>query len=87
SLEGELAASRLAVAAAAEAHAMVTKRYQGELATYLDVLSAEDQLILAQRGLADVETRALILDVALVRALGGGFESPDQASTNASTPN
>ena len=78
SLDGELAASRAAVTAAAEAHGMVSRRYQGSLATYLDVLAAEDQLVAAQRGLADIETRALVLDVALVRALGGGFQSAAQ---------
>jgi NodT family efflux transporter outer membrane factor (OMF) lipoprotein len=75
SLDGELAASRASVAAAAEAHEIVSKRYQGELATYLDVLTAEDALISARRSEAELETRALILDVALVRALGGGFSS------------
>ena len=77
SLDGELAASRATVAAAAEAHDMVSQRYKGALATYLDVLSAEDQLISAERGLADIEARALVLDVSLVRALGGGFQISD----------
>ena len=83
SLDGELGASRAAVAAAAEAHEIVSKRYQGELATYLDVLTAEDALISARRSEAELETRALILDVALVRALGGGFSSssPTQHGT------
>ncbi|HTN93577.1 MAG TPA: efflux transporter outer membrane subunit [Gallionella sp.] len=75
SLDGELAASRAAVTAAAEAHSIVSERYKGELATYLDVLSAEDQLISAQRSLAEIETRAMVLDVAMVRALGGGYQS------------
>ena len=79
-LESELASARAAVAAAAEAHAIVKMRYKGELATYLDVLSAEDQLILARRGLADLKTRAMVLDVTLVRALGGGFQSADNLS-------
>jgi NodT family efflux transporter outer membrane factor (OMF) lipoprotein len=73
SLDGELGAARAAVTAASEAHQIVTQRYQGALATYLDVLTAEDELINAQRAEAELETRALILDVALVRALGGGF--------------
>ncbi len=78
-LEGELSASRAAVAAAGDAHRIVSQRYEGELATYLEVLTAEDALVSAQRALADMETRALILDVALVRALGGGFqEAPPQ---------
>lgn len=80
SLEDELAASRDAVAAADEAHRIVTSRYQGELATYLDVLGAEDTLISAQRALADIETRVLTLDIGLTRALGGGFQSPGNAA-------
>jgi NodT family efflux transporter outer membrane factor (OMF) lipoprotein len=84
SLEGELAASRAAVAAAAEAHQIISNRYQGELATYLDVLTAEDALISARRSEAELETRALILDVSLVRALGGGF-SPDSSNTQRGT--
>jgi len=85
SLDGELAASRAAVAAAAEAHQIVSRRYQGALATYLDVLTAEDQLISAQRADAELETRALILDVELVRALGGGF-SPESLGAQSRTP-
>lgn len=76
-LDGELAASRAAVDAAGEAHRIVSMRYEGELATYLDVLTAEDTLISAQRALADIETRTLVLDIALVRALGGGFQASE----------
>ena len=86
SLDGELAASRAAVAAAAEAHQIVTRRYEGALATYLDVLTAEDLLITAQRSEAELETRALILDVDLVRALGGGF-SPESFGAQSQPPN
>ncbi len=78
-LDEELAAARLAVTAAGEAHQLVRTRYEGALATYLDVLEAEDELILARRAQAALETRALILDVSLVRALGGGF-APDRPS-------
>jgi NodT family efflux transporter outer membrane factor (OMF) lipoprotein len=85
SLDEELAAARAAVAAAAEAHQIVSFRYQGSLATYLDVLSAEDSLISARRSEAELETRALILDVSLVRALGGGF-APDGSSTPTHNP-
>jgi NodT family efflux transporter outer membrane factor (OMF) lipoprotein len=85
SLDEELAAAQAAVAAAAEAHQMVNSRYEGALATYLDVLSAEDLLISARRSEAELETRALILDVSLVRALGGGF-TPDRSSTLTRNP-
>ncbi len=86
SLDGELAATRAAVSAAAEAHQMISKRYQGELATYLDVLTAEDALISARRAEAEMQTRALVLDVAMVRALGGGFQDLGHAGTKPGTP-
>src|SRR5450631_1602964 len=85
SLDEELVAARAAVAAAAEAHQIVSSRYEGALATYLDVLSAEDSLISARRSEAELETRALILDVSLVRALGGGF-APDSSRTAPHNP-
>ncbi len=84
-LAGELAASRAAVDSADKAYRIINQRYQGQVAGYLDVLTAEDELVTAKRSLADIETRALVLDVALVRALGGGFQSPDQLIANAKT--
>ena len=49
-------------------------RYRGGLSTYLEVLSVEETLIANRQTVADLETRAFPLDVALVRALGGGFQ-------------
>jgi outer membrane protein TolC len=74
-LDAQLASQRASVAAATEAHRIVSDRYRGELSTYLDVLSAEDALLSSQRVLADLETRALFLDIALTRALGGGYRA------------
>jgi outer membrane protein TolC len=37
------------------------------------VLSAEESVLGARLNVAELETRAFVLDVALVRALGGGF--------------
>jgi NodT family efflux transporter outer membrane factor (OMF) lipoprotein len=84
-LDEELAAARAAVAAAAQAHQIVNSRYEGALATYLDVLSAQDLLISARRSEAELETRALILDVSLVHALGGGF-APEALSAPTHNP-
>ncbi|WP_321959755.1 efflux transporter outer membrane subunit [Paraburkholderia sp. J69-1] len=73
-----LDATRAASQAAARAHDSILARYQGGLTNYLNVLSAEDSLIDADRQLADLEARAFSLDVALVRALGGGFQAQPQ---------
>lgn len=65
-----------ALAAAQDAYALTLARYRGGMATYLDVLSAEDGLIAARRDVAELETRAFAVDVALIKALGGGFRAP-----------
>ena len=56
-----------------EAFRIARLRYKGGLSTYLDVLTTEQALIVARRRDADLSARAFTLDVALVRALGGGF--------------
>lgn len=75
-LDGQLVSLEASVADVQQAYQMVNSRYRGGLATYLDVLSAEDTLLSAQRELADAQSRTLNLDVALAQALGGGFDAP-----------
>lgn len=74
-LNARLSKSREALSASENAYDLAGQRYARELGTYLDVLSAEDDLISNRRAVADLETRAFTLDVALVRALGGGFHA------------
>jgi NodT family efflux transporter outer membrane factor (OMF) lipoprotein len=72
-LTARLTHARDALKAAQAAHTIALDRYTGGLSPYLDVLRTEDLLISSRRAVADLETRAFTLDVALVRALGGGF--------------
>ncbi len=67
--------AREAERAANSAWMVANNRYRGGLATYLDVLVAEDALIASRRTLASLQARAFALDIALIRALGGGFRS------------
>ncbi|MEA1653089.1 efflux transporter outer membrane subunit [Nitrospirillum sp. BR 11164] len=78
-LETRLAHARDALAAATDAHRIATARYEGKLSTYLDVLTAEDTLITDRRALADLQARAFTLDIALIRALGGGYQAAPAA--------
>ncbi|HKR41059.1 MAG TPA: efflux transporter outer membrane subunit [Paraburkholderia sp.] len=73
-LTDRLQATQASYDAAAQAHQVAVQRYQGGLSGYLDVLSAADTLISAQRQLADIRARSFSLDVSLVRALGGGYQ-------------
>lgn len=74
-----LSESRQALADSEAAFGVARQRYQGGLSTYLDVLSAEERLLQNRTIVADLEARAFTLDVALVRALGGGFSVPQGA--------
>jgi outer membrane protein TolC len=65
-----------AVEAAREAWRIQNNRYQGGLSNYLDVLSAEDTLLSNLRAQSDLQSRSFALDVALARALGGGYTAP-----------
>jgi NodT family efflux transporter outer membrane factor (OMF) lipoprotein len=67
--------SRQALDASRQAHDIALQRYRGGLSNYLDVLTAEDALIADQRAVADLQARAFLLDIALTRALGGGFKA------------
>ncbi|MCH7629419.1 MAG: efflux transporter outer membrane subunit [Proteobacteria bacterium] len=69
----QLIAAREAVDAAQEAHALARRRYEGGLSPYLSVISAEDALLASRRLLADLQARALSVNVQLIRALGGGY--------------
>jgi NodT family efflux transporter outer membrane factor (OMF) lipoprotein len=74
-LDLRLTKSREALQASQRAHDLAQLRYRGGLAPYLDVLTSEDALIANRRAVADLETRAFVLDITLVRALGGGFHA------------
>jgi NodT family efflux transporter outer membrane factor (OMF) lipoprotein len=72
-LATRLSESRAALAANEDGYRIAKLRYQGGLSTYQNVLIAEQAVLTQRRVVADLDSRALALDVALVRALGGGF--------------
>jgi NodT family efflux transporter outer membrane factor (OMF) lipoprotein len=77
-LQDRLAETRAAVAASEDAHRISRLRYDGGLGTYQSVLLTEQTLLAQRRTLATLESRALAADVAMVRALGGGFAADAQ---------
>jgi NodT family efflux transporter outer membrane factor (OMF) lipoprotein len=72
-LAGRLSDTRAALAASEDAYRVTRLRYEGGLANYQAVLLAEQQVLTQRRSVADLESRGFVLDIALVRALGGGF--------------
>jgi NodT family efflux transporter outer membrane factor (OMF) lipoprotein len=74
-LDTRLNETRAALAANEDAYRVAQHRYSGGLANYQTVLIAEDAVLAQRMAVADLESRRFALDVALVRALGGGFTS------------
>ncbi|OWQ94183.1 efflux transporter outer membrane subunit [Sphingopyxis witflariensis] len=71
----QLAGRREARVAAGEAAKLAGLRYRAGLSNQLEQLTAEDSLVALSRAVADLEARQLSLDIALIRALGGGYHA------------
>lgn len=64
-----------AVNASQRALQIANDRYTGGLVTYLDVITAEENLLAAQRLATQILGQRLVTSVSLVKALGGGWDS------------
>lgn len=71
--------------AAEDAYAIALQRYQAGLGTYLQVLSAESNVLNQRRSSVDLAARTIDTQVALWRALGGGLTPPTVAIAPRST--
>ena len=73
SLDRATAQAQVAVASAQRVLDMADARYQGGVATYLDVITAQQSLLSAQLQAAQLAGQRQIVATALVKALGGGW--------------
>jgi NodT family efflux transporter outer membrane factor (OMF) lipoprotein len=71
--------ARQALDANLDAYRTASLRYRGGLSNYQSVLLAEDAMLQSRRTVAQLEARAFALDIALIKALGGGFTAPTRA--------
>ena len=67
--------ARVALEAAQNSYQLTRERYSAGLDNYLSVLSAENQVFLAQALIAELQSRRLTTSTDLIRALGGGYKS------------
>ncbi|HMN80857.1 MAG TPA: efflux transporter outer membrane subunit [Burkholderiaceae bacterium] len=65
---------RAAVTSATRVLDLANARYEGGVATYLEVITAQQSLLTAERQLAQLLGQRLLTSVFLVKALGGGWE-------------
>lgn len=79
-VQGQLTEQKTAMASARASFDLARTRYQSGLTPQLNVLSAEDLLIRAQRQSATLDADLLSARVTLIMALGGGFTPQKQAA-------
>lgn len=77
SAQHRLAVVQHALGAREEALDIIRRRYAGGLANYLEVLTTERGVQESQIAVAMLEAELLAAQLALVRALGGGFDGND----------
>lgn len=73
SLERQQRAQAEATGAADAAFDLAVQRYQAGLGNFLTVLTAQTNVLAQRRAAADLKARHLAAEVALARALGGGY--------------
>jgi outer membrane protein TolC len=73
-LAEQIQRQRLAVAAAQRYETLATKRYKTGIDTYLNVLTAQNNVLSTQQTLTTLKTQQMTAAVQLVKALGGGWE-------------
>ncbi len=75
SLDRATSQANVAVASAQRVLDMSSARYEGGVATYLDVITAQQWLLTAQLQAAQLAGQRQLVATALVKALGGGWQS------------
>jgi NodT family efflux transporter outer membrane factor (OMF) lipoprotein len=73
SADSELAHARESLTASESAYASLKARYRASITPYIEVLTAETTVLQQRRTVADLTAQAFVYDVALARALGGGY--------------
>jgi NodT family efflux transporter outer membrane factor (OMF) lipoprotein len=79
SLDLQLRAQQDATAAADSAFDLARQRYQAGLGNFLTVLTAQTNVLAQRRAATDLKARHLASEVALNRALGGGYATQPEA--------
>ncbi|AQH01235.1 RND transporter [Burkholderia sp. KK1] len=76
-LDGAAKQSHAAVVDAQRLLSLANDRYSGGLVAYLDVITAQQQLLTSQRQDVQIRGQQRTTSVALVKALGGGWDAND----------
>ena len=79
-LADESTQQNAAVAAAEKSLALTRNRYQAGIATYLEVITAQNAAYVNERNTVDLRVRQMTASVNLIKALGGGWTTGELPS-------
>jgi NodT family efflux transporter outer membrane factor (OMF) lipoprotein len=79
SIGRQIAQQRQALDAAQDAMRLVQARYKAGLVNYLSVLTVQSSVLELEQEGVDLKAQALADDIALIRALGGGYSAANPA--------
>jgi NodT family efflux transporter outer membrane factor (OMF) lipoprotein len=79
-LADEATQQQAATAAAERSLALTRNRYNAGIATYLEVITAQNAAYSNERNTVDLRVRQMVASVNLIRALGGGWTTGDLPS-------
>ncbi|NII11320.1 efflux transporter outer membrane subunit [Oleiagrimonas sp. C23AA] len=86
SLKQQIAAQQQAEDAASQAWQLAQERYQAGIGSYLQALTVRQQLLTAQQRMASLKSQQVERSIALIEALGGGYQpKADAAPTSTSS--
>ena len=80
SIQAQLSDAKASLSADEDAYNIAKLRYQGGLSPYLNVLTAENAVLQQRQIVTDLDARSLTYDLAMVHALGGGFNEAARPS-------
>ena len=79
-LDSAYAQAQVAVASANKVLDLASTRYEGGVATYLDVITAQQALLNGERQASQLHGQRLLIAVFLVKALGGDWTGPNSVA-------
>lgn len=80
-LADEAVQQETAIQAAQRATDLALNRYRGGIASYLDVITAQNTLLTNQRTAVGIHTRRMQATVLLIKAIGGGWNKSELPSS------
>ena len=75
-LQGEIAAQQRAAVAAQTSARVTRNQYEAGMIDYLDVATTENSSLTEQQSLLTLQSTQWVSSVALIAALGGGWQTP-----------